>query len=159
MDYEIKLKDVLTNKKLPHKLNMIRTASAIKSDVEWRDFKKVMHYYGENLIKRWLPDSNRIMTDTDVALPPTFPVGNPPPHFHYTPKQFLINKEKPVLKIDINDQQVGIKLQQIAIQLQHPRKLYGVLGETLKKRIKNVLSKKLIPRVKNGKRSHLSLSH
>ncbi len=40
MDYEIKLKDVLTNKKLPHKLNMIRTASAIKSDVEWRDFKK-----------------------------------------------------------------------------------------------------------------------
>lgn len=40
MDYEIKLKDVLSGKKLPHKLNLVRTASIIKSGVEWNDFKK-----------------------------------------------------------------------------------------------------------------------
>lgn len=40
MDYEIKLKDALSGKKLPHKLNLVRTASAIKSDIEWNDFKR-----------------------------------------------------------------------------------------------------------------------
>ena len=40
MDYEIKLKDALSGKKLPHKLNLVRTASTIKSDIEWNDFKR-----------------------------------------------------------------------------------------------------------------------
>ncbi|MFY1005760.1 phage minor head protein, partial [Pasteurella multocida] len=39
MDYEIKLKDVLTNKKLPHKLNMVRTASLIEPTKEWGNLK------------------------------------------------------------------------------------------------------------------------
>jgi hypothetical protein len=30
MDYEIKLKDALSGKKLPHKLNMVRTASRLE---------------------------------------------------------------------------------------------------------------------------------
>ena len=38
-----------------------------------------------------------------------------------------------MIKITLNDTQVGTKLHSIANQLQHPRKLYGVLGETLKK--------------------------
>ena len=40
MDYEIKLKDALSGKKLPHKVNLVRTASTIKSDIEWNDFKR-----------------------------------------------------------------------------------------------------------------------
>ncbi|OBX04836.1 phage head morphogenesis protein [Gallibacterium salpingitidis] len=40
MDYEIKQQDQLTNKKYKVKVNMVRTASTIKSDVEWNDFKK-----------------------------------------------------------------------------------------------------------------------
>ncbi len=90
-----------------------------------------------------MPDSNRIMTD--VALSPTFPVGNPHRPFTIRLNNFFINKEKPVLKININDQQVGIKLQQIAIQLQHPRKLYGVLGETLKKTHKERFKQEVDP--------------
>lgn len=38
-----------------------------------------------------------------------------------------------MIKITLNDTQVGTKLHSIANQLQHPRKLYGVLGEALKK--------------------------
>lgn len=38
-----------------------------------------------------------------------------------------------MLKITLNDNQAIQKLTGIASQLQHPRKLYGVLGETLKK--------------------------
>lgn len=40
MDYEVKLKDELSKKKLVHKVNLVRTASTIKSKVEWNDFKK-----------------------------------------------------------------------------------------------------------------------
>lgn len=40
MDYEVKLKDKLSKKKLVHKVNLVRTASTIKSKVEWNDFKK-----------------------------------------------------------------------------------------------------------------------
>lgn len=40
MDYEIKLRDQLTQKKNLVKLNMVKTGSVIKSDVEWRDFSK-----------------------------------------------------------------------------------------------------------------------
>ena len=40
MDYELKLKDELSKKKLVHKVNLVRTASTIKSKVEWNDFKK-----------------------------------------------------------------------------------------------------------------------
>ena len=38
-----------------------------------------------------------------------------------------------MIKITLNDTQAAAKLHSIAQQLQHPRKLYGVLGETLKK--------------------------
>lgn len=38
-----------------------------------------------------------------------------------------------MLKITLNDNQAIQKLTGIASQLQHPRKLYGLLGETLKK--------------------------
>lgn len=38
-----------------------------------------------------------------------------------------------MIKITLNDTQAVAKLRIIAQQLQHPRKLYGVLGETLKK--------------------------
>ncbi|MDN3211644.1 phage virion morphogenesis protein [Haemophilus sp. SZY H51] len=38
-----------------------------------------------------------------------------------------------MIKITLNDIQAAAKLHSIAQQLQHPRKLYGVLGETLKK--------------------------
>lgn len=38
-----------------------------------------------------------------------------------------------MIKITLNDTQAVAKLHRIANQLQHPRKLYGVLGETLKK--------------------------
>lgn len=38
-----------------------------------------------------------------------------------------------MIKITLDDLQAQTKLKQIALQLQHPRKLYGVLGETLKK--------------------------
>ena len=38
-----------------------------------------------------------------------------------------------MLKITLNDNQAIQKLTRIASQLQHPRKLYGLLGETLKK--------------------------
>ena len=38
-----------------------------------------------------------------------------------------------MIKITLNDTQAVQYLQQIASQLQQPRKLYGVLGETLKK--------------------------
>ncbi|HDR1844054.1 TPA: phage virion morphogenesis protein [Pasteurella multocida] len=38
-----------------------------------------------------------------------------------------------MLKITLNDNQAIQKLTGIANQLQHPRKLYGLLGETLKK--------------------------
>ncbi|MGQ0287127.1 phage virion morphogenesis protein [Pasteurellaceae bacterium 22721_9_1] len=38
-----------------------------------------------------------------------------------------------MIKITLNDTQAAQSLQQIANQLKHPRKLYGVLGETLKK--------------------------
>ena len=38
-----------------------------------------------------------------------------------------------MIKITFNDIQAAAKLHSIAQQLQHPRKLYGVLGETLKK--------------------------
>ena len=38
-----------------------------------------------------------------------------------------------MLKITLNDNQAIQKLTGIASQLQHPRELYGVLGETLKK--------------------------
>ncbi|AWX15225.1 phage head morphogenesis protein [Mergibacter septicus] len=40
MDYEIQKQDPLTQKKQRVKVNMVRTASTIKSDVEWNDFKK-----------------------------------------------------------------------------------------------------------------------
>lgn len=40
LDYEVRLKDELSNKKLTHKVNLVRTASIIKSQVEWNDFKK-----------------------------------------------------------------------------------------------------------------------
>ena len=40
MDYEIQHRDQLTQKKQRVKVNMVRTASTIKSDVEWNDFKK-----------------------------------------------------------------------------------------------------------------------
>ena len=38
-----------------------------------------------------------------------------------------------MIKISLNDTQAVEKLHRIASQLKHPRKLYGVLGETLKK--------------------------
>lgn len=38
-----------------------------------------------------------------------------------------------MLKITLNDKQAQQQLKAIAVQLKHPRKLYGVLGETLKK--------------------------
>ncbi|HHF6895592.1 TPA: phage virion morphogenesis protein, partial [Haemophilus influenzae] len=38
-----------------------------------------------------------------------------------------------MIKITLNDTQALAKLHSIAQQLQHPRKLYGLLGETLKK--------------------------
>lgn len=38
-----------------------------------------------------------------------------------------------MIKITLDDIQAQAKIKQIAAQLQHPRKLYGVLGETLKK--------------------------
>ena len=38
-----------------------------------------------------------------------------------------------MIKISLNDTQAVEKLHRIANQLQHPHKLYGVLGETLKK--------------------------
>ena len=38
-----------------------------------------------------------------------------------------------MIKITLNDTQAVVKLHSITQQLQHPRKLYGVLGETLKK--------------------------
>lgn len=38
-----------------------------------------------------------------------------------------------MIKITLNDLQAAEKLRNIANQLKHPRKLYGVLGETLKK--------------------------
>ena len=38
-----------------------------------------------------------------------------------------------MIKITLNDTQAVKSLQQIANQLQNPRRLYGVLGETLKK--------------------------
>ncbi|WP_017807562.1 hypothetical protein [Avibacterium paragallinarum] len=40
MDYDIQHRDQLTQKKQRVKVNMVRTASTIKSDVEWNDFKK-----------------------------------------------------------------------------------------------------------------------
>ncbi|MFC0819906.1 hypothetical protein [Moraxella marmotae] len=49
MDYEIKIKDVLSKKKLTHKVNLVRTASVIKSQVEWKDFKKSYEILWGNL--------------------------------------------------------------------------------------------------------------
>lgn len=38
-----------------------------------------------------------------------------------------------MIKISLNDHKAQQQLKAIAVQLKHPRKLYGVLGETLKK--------------------------
>lgn len=50
-----------------------------------------------------------------------------------------------MIKITLNDTQAAAKLHSIAQQLQHPRKLYGVLGETLKKLHKNRFEKEVDP--------------
>lgn len=55
-----------------------------------------------------------------------------------------------MLKITLNDNQAIQKLTGIASQLQHPRKLYGLLGETLKKIHADRFKAKLRPMVKNG---------
>lgn len=39
MDYEIKIKDTLSKKKLTHKVNLVRTASLIESTKEWGNLK------------------------------------------------------------------------------------------------------------------------
>lgn len=40
LDYEVKLKDPLSGKKLTHKLNLVRTGSIINSDLDWINLKK-----------------------------------------------------------------------------------------------------------------------
>ncbi len=39
MDYEVKLKDELSKKKLTHKINLVRTASLIEPTKEWGNLK------------------------------------------------------------------------------------------------------------------------
>lgn len=39
MDYEVKIKDELSKKKLAHKVNLVRTASVIKGELDWLNLK------------------------------------------------------------------------------------------------------------------------
>ena len=57
-----------------------------------------------------------------------------------------------MLKITINDNQAIQKLTSIANQLEKPRQLYGLLGETLKKFMMPALKLRLIQKVIAGKR-------
>lgn len=56
-----------------------------------------------------------------------------------------------MIKIDVNDKQVQTKLSAIARQLKQPRKLYGVLGETVKKLHKERFKQELSPEGKKWK--------
>lgn len=65
-------------------------------------------------------------------MPGNLSSRKPPPQIHYTPRHYFY-QEKIMLKITINDNQAIQKLTSIANQLEKPRQLYGLLGETLKK--------------------------
>ena len=65
-------------------------------------------------------------------MPGNLSIRKPPPQFHYTPRHYFY-QEKIMLKITINDNQDIQKLTSIENQLEKPRQLYGLLGETLKK--------------------------
>lgn len=56
-----------------------------------------------------------------------------------------------MIKIDINDKEVQTKLSAIARQLKQPRKLYGVLGETIKKLHQGRFKKEISPDGKKWK--------
>ena len=71
MDYEIKLKDVLSGKKLPHKLNMVRTASRLEDLSALGRFEVL---YGELWLLRWFAWFEQ---DNAGLCQATFPVGNP----------------------------------------------------------------------------------
>lgn len=56
-----------------------------------------------------------------------------------------------MIKIEVNDKQVQTKLSEIARQLKEPRKLYGVLGETVKKLHKERFKQEVSPEGKKWK--------
>ena len=61
--------------------------------------------------------------------PYSFPYNEAWQHYHAC----ILGRNNTMIKITLNDTQAVEKLHRIASQLKQPRKLYGVLGETLKK--------------------------
>lgn len=84
-------------------------------------------------------------------MPSNLSSRKPPPQIHYTPWHYFY-QEKIMLKITINDNQTIRKLTSIANQLEKPRQLYGLLGETLKKIHDARFKAEIDPKVIAGKR-------
>lgn len=80
--------------------------------------------------------------------PYSFPYNEAWQHYHAC----ILERNNTMIKISLNDTQAVEKLHRIASQLKQPRKLYGVLGETLKKSTRNGLSRKLILKAITGSR-------